>query len=134
MALKILQPNCQPFGQFDGLDSEVSTFKGGEVVTLTNIGYRGPDLAAADVQDGYSGTTTKSRPAVTLTLVSGHRPLFLSDEGVAGYGTLFGSIVGATAGISTTGINVGPSTALASGKVTCWSQPGLYAVTLDVVN
>jgi hypothetical protein len=34
MALKLLQPGIQPIGQFDGLDTEVLTLKGGEVVTL----------------------------------------------------------------------------------------------------
>lgn len=132
MALKILQSGICPLGQFDGLDAEVSTFKGGEVCTLTQVAYKNSvDLGAFDVQDGYSGTTSKSRPAVTLTLVSGHRPLFLADEGTAGYGTLFGSIVGATVGQNVAGTVVGPSTAVASGKITIWDKPGLYAVTLD---
>lgn len=131
MALKILQSGINPLGQFDSLDSELSSFKGGEVVTLTKVTYKGADQAAFDVQDGYSGTVTKTRPAVTLTLVSGIRPLFLSDEGTVGYGTLFGSIVGASVGQNVAGTVVGPSTALGSGKITCWDKPGLYAVTLD---
>lgn len=134
MALKILQSGISPLGQFDGLDAEISSFKGGEVCTLTNIAYKGTDQAAFDVQDGYSGTTSKTRPAVTLTLVSGHRPLFLSDEGTTGYGTLFGSIVGQVAGQGVAGVVVGPSSAVASGKVTIWDKPGLYGVTLDAVD
>lgn len=134
MALKILQSGANPLGQFDGKDSEVSLFKGGEVCTLTAVPYKGSDVNAADVNDGYSGTTSKTRPAVTLTLVSGHRPLFLADEGTAGYGTLFGSIVGASVGQLVSGVNLGPSTAVGSGKITIWDKPGLYAVTLDAVD
>ncbi len=134
MALKILQSGINPLGQFDGLDAEVSSFKGGEVCTLTAVAWKGTDVNAADVNDGYSGTTSKTRPAVTLTLVSGHRPIFLADEGQAGYGTLFGSIVGQSTGQNVKGTVVGPSTAVASGKITIWDKPGLYAVTLDAVD
>ena len=38
---------------------------------------------------------------------------------------------GGVAGQVTTGVVIGPSTASGSGKVTCWSTPGLYAVSLD---
>src|SRR6266705_5516416 len=108
MALKILQAGIQPLGQFDCLDSELTTFKGGEVCTLTAVTYKGTDKNAADVNDGYTGGTTKTRPAVTLTLVSGHRPLFLADDGTTGYGTLFGQVIGATGGQTTSGTNLGP--------------------------
>ena len=37
MALKLLQPGIQPLGQFDGLDSDVLTLKGGEVVTFVSV-------------------------------------------------------------------------------------------------
>jgi hypothetical protein len=134
MALKILQSGINPLGQFDGLDAEVTLFKGGEVCTLTAVAWKGSDVNAADVNDGYSGTTSKTRPAVTLTLVSGHRPLFLADDGVAGYGTLFGSIVGGSTGQTVKGVVVGPTTATGSGKITIWDKPGLYAVTLDAVD
>ncbi len=56
----------------------------------------------------------------------------LSDDGIAGYGTLFGTVVGGTVGqVSTGGTVLGPHTATGSGKVTLWEKPGLYAVSLD---
>lgn len=134
MALKILQSGMNPLGQFDCLDTELASFKGGEVCTLTAVTYKGVDTNVADVNDGYSGGASKTRPAVTLTLVSGHRPLFLADDGTTGYGTLFGSVIGATGGQTTSGTNLGPSTALASGKMTIWDKEGLYAVSLDAVD
>ncbi len=136
MALKILQPGTQPLGQFDGLDSELTSFKGGEVVTLVGVvNTVATDKASSDVFDGYTGTTTKRRPAVTKTLVSGSRPLFLCDDGTSGYGTLFGSVVGGSVGLTVTGGAVlGPHTATGSGKITLWDKPGLYAVTLDAVD
>lgn len=134
MALKLLQPGVQPLGQWDGVDSQVSAVKGGEVVSFTYLNLVNVlDLHAADANDGYVGTTNKSRPAVTNLLVSGMRPLMLCDDGTAGYGTLFGQLIGGTAGQTTTltGTQLGPSSAAASGKITCWDKPGFYAVTLD---
>lgn len=136
MALKLLQPGVQPLGQFDGYDGDYLTILGGEVGTLRAVGLTDGDHAAkdADGSDGYVGTSTKVRPAVTKTLVSGNRPLFLLDEGTSGYGTLFGSVLGGIAGQLTTGTVLGPHTATGSGKVTCWDKPGLYAVTLNAVD
>jgi hypothetical protein len=145
MSLKLLQPGTQPLGQFDGLDTEVLTLKGGEVVTFTAVAapsqpgvYSGGDKAAYDVFDGYVNPSgTAMRPAVTKTLVSTSRPLMLADEGILGYGTLFGAVVGGTIGQQVNGPNsytgavLGPHTATGSGKVTCWDKPGLYAVSLD---
>jgi len=134
MALKTLQSGVQPLGQFDGYDTQYTLFKGGEVCSLMTI-VMSTDVAAADIADGYSGTSLKVRPAVTFSLVSGMRPLFLADEGVAGYGTLFGSVVGAITGrVVSGGAVLGPATSAASGKVTCWDKPGLYAVTLDAAD
>lgn len=134
MALKPLQATY-PFGQFDGLDSEASTLLGGEVVGFGAVNVTGTDLHAFDINDGYSGTTTPKRPVVTKTLVTGMRPLFLADEGVKGYGTLFGEIVGGTLGqVSSGGAQLGPHTTTGSGKVTLWGNPGMYAVTLDAVD
>lgn len=133
MALKVLSGQL-PLGHFDGQDSDYNTIKGGELVRLTGTLTTGADLAAADIQDGYVGTTTKLRPVVTKTLVSGSRPLFLADEGTAGYGTLFGAVVGGIAGRkqnSLTATQLGPHSGEGSGKITCWDKPGLYAVTLD---
>lgn len=137
MALKPLNPHANPYGTFDGLDSEVGSLLGGEVVRLTYVtavGSGATDKAASDEFDGYVSNTAKNRPAVTLALSAGKRPLFLADEGIANYGTLFGVVVGGTAGQSVSGTQLGPHTALASGKVTLWDGPGMYAVTLDAVD
>jgi hypothetical protein len=136
MALKPLNTNnATPLGQFDGYDSVVTSFKGGEVASLLFLDITGSDKAAYDVNDGYVGTSTHRRPAVTFNLTSGIRPLFLADDGTSGYGTLFGSVVGGTVGqVSTGGAELGPHTATGSGKITLWGTPGLYAVTLDAVD
>jgi hypothetical protein len=153
MALKLLQPGIQPLGQFDGLDSDVLTLKGGEVVSFAQVTTSGQpgvttsglDQAAYDVFDGYVNSSgTFKRPAVTrkwdttTTLVPGTTfPLMLSDDGIAGYGTLFGSVVGGAVGqqvngpTTFTGAILGPHTSTGSGKTTCWDKPGLYAVSLD---
>ncbi len=130
MSLKLLQPGVQPLGQFDGLDTEVLTLKGGEVVTFGSTVVPPGDKAASDSFDGY--VAPSSRPVVTKTLSNGSRPLMLADDGITGYGTLFGSVVGGTVGQQVTGGAVlGPHTATGSGKVTCWEKPGVYAVSLD---
>lgn len=134
MALKLLQANgCTPFGQFDGLDSQFLSIKGGEVVTLAPVALSLNDKASKDVFDGYQRPGT-NRVVVQFPTAGSSRPLFLADDGIAGYGTLFGSVVGGTVGQNVTGTVLGPHTALGSGKVTCWSNPGLYAVSLDAVD
>jgi len=141
--LKILQPGVQPLGQFDGLDSVVTSTKGGEVVSFTYISINSSDKHAADITDGYVSSANQTRPAVTTQLVSGMRPLFLCDDGSApGYGTLFGVVLGGAVGqqingplpSQITGAILGPHTATGSGKTTLWDKPGLYAVTLDAVD
>lgn len=136
MALKILNPGVQPLGQFDGLDTQLTSFLGGEVCALTYVSITANDKHASDVDDGYVSSTSKTRPAVTKTLtVTTSRPLFLADEGTSGYGTLFGQVVGGTAGAAVSGgAQLGPHSATGSGKVTLWDKPGLYAVTLDAVD
>lgn len=131
MALKLLQPGIQPLGQFDGLDSITTSLKGGEVVTFTSVVTGvSTDKASWDVFDGY--VTPNKRTVVTTAVTQTTRPLMLADEGTTGYGTLFGSVVGGTVGlVSTGGAVLGPHTATGSGKVTCWDKPGLYAVSLD---
>jgi hypothetical protein len=137
MALELVQPGIQPFGQFDGLDAQYLTVKGGEVATIVGVALAANDLAAADVHDGYVRTT---RPVVTVTLTSGDRPLGLVDDGIWGYGTIFGSVIGGVAGQTSygvgdwTGTALGPHTATGSGKLTLWDKPGTYAVTLDAVD
>jgi hypothetical protein len=154
MALKLLQPGTQPLGQFDGLDIDVLTLKGGEVVSFAQVTTSGQpgvttsglDQAAYDVFDGYVnfGGVFK-RPAVTRLwdgshLVATTRPLMLSDDGILGYGTLFGAVVGGTVGqqvngpTTYTGAILGPHTSTGSGKTTCWDKPGLYAVSLDATD
>ena len=136
MALKLLQPGVQPLGQFDGLDSEITTLHGGEIVSfksvlITETIPANTDNAAYDVFDGY--VHSLKRAAVTRNISKdGYTPLMLADDGLSGYGTLFGSVVGGTVGqISTGGTVLGPHTTTGSGKVTLWDKPGLYAVTLD---
>lgn len=137
MSLKILNPGVQPLGLFDVIDSELTSIKGGEVVTLTSVvNTAATDKAAADVFDGYTlPSSVQKRPAVTKTLASGKRPLMLADDGISGYGTLFGTVVGGTVGqVVNGGAVLGPHTSTGSGKLTCWDKPGLYAVSLDAVD
>jgi hypothetical protein len=157
MSLKLLQPGIRPLGQFDGLDIDVLTLKGGEVVSFAQVTTSGQpgvttgglDQGAYDVFDGYVNQIgTFKRPAVsrlwgslsTLGTTGNQRPLMLSDDGITGYGTLFGSVVGGTVGqqvngpTTFTGAVLGPHTSTGSGKTTCWEKPGLYAVSLDAVD
>lgn len=135
MSLKLLQPGTQPIGQYDGYDNEITLLKGGEVVTLVSVALSSTDKAAYDSFDGYvnDGTPLPSekRIVVTRTLLAGTKLLMLADEGIAGYGTVLGSMVGETVGQNTSGTVLGPHTTAGSGKVTCWDKPGLYAVSLD---
>jgi len=159
MSLKLLQPGIMPLGQFDGLDIDVLTLKGGEVVSFAQVTTSGQpgvttgglDQGAYDVFDGYvnQGSVFK-RPAVSRlwgslstlgnSVVGSQRPLMLSDDGITGYGTLFGSVVGGTVGqqvngpTTFTGAVLGPHTSTGSGKTTCWDKPGLYAVSLDATD
>jgi hypothetical protein len=132
MALKLVNQAGNALGQFDGYDTELSSYLGGEVVTFASVDLSFADLAASDVFDGYVNTATVAkRTVVTRNLVSTSRPLMLADDGVAGYGTLFGSVVGGTVGQNVSGTVLGPHTTSGSGKVTCWHLPGVYAVSLD---
>lgn len=151
MALYILQPGCQPLGQFDCKDTDLNNILGGELGTWdtgANSNTSG-EKAAADVFDGYVAanidTGDASHLRVLLRVASGStetvdggsgaisRPLYLLDDGKLGYGTLFGQVIGTPAGLATTGTNLGPHTAAASGKITAWAMAGLYAVSLDAL-
>jgi hypothetical protein len=139
MTLYIYQPGIQPLGQFDCLDAYASAtyIKGGEVGTLFAAGRTNTstEKAAQDALDGYTNTTDVQRAAVAPRVnTSGTRPLWLLDEGTAGYGVLFGSVIGTPVGLSTTGTNLGPHTTAGSGKVTCWDKPGIYAISVDAVS
>jgi hypothetical protein len=132
MSLRPLQATM-PLGQFDGLDSQLTSVKGGEVVCFSTTAVPPGDKAASDAFDGYVPPT--NRPVVQFASDQNSRPLMLADDGIAGYGTLFGTVVGGTVGqVSTGGTVLGPHTATGSGKITCWAQPGLYAVSLDAVD
>jgi hypothetical protein len=168
MSLKLLQPGTEPLGQFDVRDAELTSFKGGEVCafaavptnTQPGVTTAGLDQAAYDVFDGYVQETAGiyMRPAVSknwvasnsalpavqfpnyTSLAAATRPVFLADDGILGYGTLFGAVVGGTVGQQVNGPNtytgaiLGPNTATGSGKMTLWDKPGLYAVSLDAVD
>jgi hypothetical protein len=140
MSLKPLQATM-PLGQFDGLDAILSTLKGGECVTFSQVTRTGTDKASSDSFDGYEAATFRPvinrfgySTGVSAAPTNTSRPIMLADEGIAGYGTLFGTVVGGTVGqVSTGGAVLGPHTSTGSGKVTCWSQPGLYAISIDAL-
>jgi hypothetical protein len=137
MALYIYQPGIQPLGQFDVIDSYLSSINGGEIGTVYEASrtVTSSEAAAFDVLDGYTNVTDETRVGVANRVNdAAQRPLWLLDEGTTGYGTLFGQTIGTPVGLSVTGTNLGPHSASASGKVTCWHQPGLYAVSTDAVD
>lgn len=143
MALILLQPGIEPLGQFDLLSGQ--SYLGGEVVQFTTVAttVAGP----ADDLDGYiggslgglGGTAGTTKPVLTRVLVPERRPLYLSDDGTANYGTLLGAVLGGVAGtqinnpgLSTyTGAILGPASYVGSGRLTVWGKPGTYGVTLD---
>jgi hypothetical protein len=138
MALFPKNGQDRPFGQFDLLDATMP--KGGEVMTLVAVSTApGTDKAAADVlDDGYVPDTSAVRPAASFATTGPLTPLFLADDGTAGYGVLFGVVVGAVAGQTSYGpgggTNLGPPTFTGSGKCTLVCSPGLYGVSLDAVD
>jgi hypothetical protein len=141
MALHLLNPGIEPLGQFDMVDGYLAGTLGGEVGTLTAVARTNStsEKAAADALDGYTNVSQQYRAALTRWIrTTTVRPLWLLDDGLKGYGTLFGVTIGTPAGLGTgfasgayTGTPLGPHTAAASGKVTAWDKPGLYGVTLD---
>lgn len=138
MALKCLQAGVYPLGQFDGDDNITGGLLGGECVVFAAVAYTNSDKAAKDAFDGYAVPATPSRPYLTRVgnrSTDGYtRPVMLADEGIAGYGTLFGTVVGAVAGqVSSGGTVLGPHTTAGSGKITAWDKPGLYAITTDAL-
>jgi hypothetical protein len=137
MALYIYQPGIQPLGQFDGYDTILATVRGGEIGTVMGLPRvnSAAEKAAYDVLDGYTNVVDLQRVGITTRIANDAvRPLWLVDEGTTGYGTLFGQVIGTPVGLSTTGTNLGPHTAAASGKLTCWDKPGLYAISVDAVD
>lgn len=139
MALYLLQPGLNPLGDFDFDEVDLPNVVGGDLGTLDEAARANTltEKAAADVFDGYvaDGSSVATRPILRLAdSASETRKLFyLLDDGKAGYGVMFGSVIGTPVGLSTTGTNLGPHTAAGSGKVTAWDKPGLYAVSRDAV-
>ena len=141
MALFILQPGCQPLGDFDVLDTDQANILGGEIMVLDEASMvnTATEMAAADVFDGYIAdqidinipTRTRVVARIGDTAIELRKLFYLADDGTANYGTLFGQIVGAPVGLSTGGAQLGPNTMSGSGKVTLWDKPGLYAVTTN---
>lgn len=138
MALFPLQPGIQPLGQFDVLDTQLTSIKGGEVLTLTAATKTNSstEKAAFDVLDGYDYTTPGQRAAATLASTATEFPLALADDGSSpDYLTYYGQVVGGPVGLSTTGGTVlGPHSAEGSGKITLYDKPGLYAVSVDALS
>ena len=120
MALLMVQEGCQPLGQYDGYSSFAPV--GGEVGVLISTGTNSDGYQVLAVRGATTGDTG---------------PFFLVDDGLTGYGVLFGNTVVRTdTGFSSgadLGARLGPSTYAASGKLTLWDKPGLYAVTLDAL-
>lgn len=143
MALFILNPGVQPLGQFDVYDTDLTSVKGGEIMTLDQtLRTNASDKSSRDVLDGYlaagvsEGTPTAYRVVTKIAKdsVGSGKLFFLADDGTTYYGVTLGSVIGTTVGQATTGTNLGPHTAYGSGKVTLWDKQGLYAVSLDAVN
>lgn len=120
MALLMVNEGCQPAGQYDGYSSFAP--KGGEVAVLISTGT---------TSDGYQ--ILAARGATT----GDKGPFYLVDDGLLGYGVYFGNTVVKTdtgfASGADSATRLGPPTYLASGKLTLWDKPGLYAVTLDAL-
>ena len=135
MALKLLNPGLRPLGMFDLEDDTLGTLEGGEHVELnsTAVGAEGYAADVADVGPFVGADLAGSRASVKFDVATRHagRLAGLADEGATGYGTMFGRTIGSNAGRATVingAVVVGPTTERASGKVTVWSQSGLYAV------
>lgn len=121
MALLMVQEGVQPAGQYDNLDGYTPV--GGEVYVLYSKGT-----------DSNSLQILGARPATT----GDGYAFYLVDDGLTGYGVLFGTTVARTATGFTSGVDsgtrLGPGSYFASGKLTLWDKPGLYAVTLDALD
>lgn len=141
MALKLKHTTGTPFGEFDALDTDLTAgFLGGEVVTFGSTAVDSGDKSAADSADGYvNNNSAGSSKRVVLTKTAGTTgPFMLVDDGLSGYGVLFGVVVGGASGQTSfapgSGTPLGPATYVASGKLTVWATPGQFGVTLDAVD
>ena len=134
MALFPLNPGVMPLGQFDVIDTELTSILGGEVMTLTTAARVNSltETAAADALDGYTYTTGDLRPASTRAQTATEFPLYLSDDGTSpDYLTYMGTLTGPL-GLGT-GAVIGPHTASGSGKITLWDKPGLYGISVSAL-
>ena len=141
MGLKLLQPGLRPMGQFDlDDDATAANITGGELMTFAGA-FAG--TGAADIGNGTPSvevgfSTTEGTDATEATGTGDKQLGFLADEGIRGYGTLLGSAIGATAGLTTQhgaaggAVVIGPRSGLASGKVTLHHAPGLYGFSAPV--
>ena len=145
MGLKLLQPSLRPLGQFDLLDDDLDVLEGGKYVKIADLGTdSATEGYAADVGNvgpiGVAPGSTLGDAFASLAFSLDAKTAGslggLADDGTTGYGTLYGTVIGGTAGqgtglgtLSSKGVvTVGPSSAMASGKVTVWHAAGLYGV------
>ena len=136
MALKLLNPGLRPLGQFDLEDDAAAGISGGEHVSLDSTGV-GAEGYAADVGTvgpfvGADLAGNRASVKFDVGVRTTGELCGLADEGVSGYGTMFGETIGSSAGRATSvngAVVIGPSTVSGSGKVTVWTQSGLYAVS-----
>ncbi|MAG25691.1 hypothetical protein CMI47_08950 [Candidatus Pacearchaeota archaeon] len=135
MSLKLLNPGLRPLGQFDLDDADNGALEGGEYVELAAMTGPGSEGYAADVASGPTPVAGVPQGVSFIRKVRVAGSLGgLSDDGgevSGGYGTLFGSLIGQTAGQATNvagAVVIGPATNRGSGKVTVWAQAGLYGV------
>lgn len=141
MALYLRHPGIEPLGEFDLLDTEAGSILGGEIGVFDGTlrdSAGGTDLHAYDV-DGYVEGSVPNRTVVRRADNTDAGHFLILDDGIAGYGTMFGTLIGSNTGHVTnfgtsTGTVLGPATHQGSGKVTCWDKQGLYMVTTDVLD
>lgn len=138
MALILKHTTGTPLGEFDALDTDLTAgFLGGEVVTFGSVVVGASvDKSAADSADGYIAPNLR---VVVKKVTAAGAPYMLVDDGLSGYGVMFGVVVGGTIGqvsygATNPGTPLGPATYVGSGKLTCWATPGLFGVTLDAVD
>jgi hypothetical protein len=147
MSLKILQPNLTPAGQFDLNDDYSDIIIGGECAMFETLVDNGTDAYASDsVVVGPQVSVVFGKPGPKTSRDSSNngasRTVFLADEGIEEYGTIYGTVIGGTSGqgtgmgnLNNSGvITVGPKTSFGSGKCTLFSAMGIYGLPLEVIN
>lgn len=145
MALKLLQPSLRPLGQFDLADSSAA-IAGGEIVKLGAVNTTADSAAADSHQVGpLNGTSPLQFTNFSADTFENGKLCGLADEGEAGYGTQFGTLIGNNAGkgvqvptsmgasLAGGAVVIGPETHTGSGKVTVWHAAGLYSVNEDAL-